>query len=315
MAELPDDDPRIPRRTFSLSEPRTTGMGLQGAWKETLWKTYYSVRSKVTSKSIEIDHSTQAWLLGSCYDVVDSLDGNIEKGKRNVDSTPPHVLSFLTHVYSVIWMTYRVRFQPLPQTTMTTDCGWGCMIRSGQMILANAINIHLLSKDWRLKESSKEHLRAHRKVLSWFREGSDGRTPFSLHKLIEVARHHGNQPGQWFGPAQVAVMIRDIVITSRQEMEEICNFTIVLAHDCTVYKKDVLDQMEREAEERAKKGDNREQAIMLLIPMRLGVDKLNPIYIDNIRFLLSLDQSLGIIGGRPKHSLYFVGYQGMEAWS
>ena len=108
---------------------------------------------------------------------------------------------------------------------------------------------------------------------------------------------------------------RDIVITSRQEMEEICNFTIVLAHDCTVYKKDVLDQMEREAEERAKKGDNREQAIMLLIPMRLGVDKLNPIYIDNIRFLLSLDQSLGIIGGRPKHSLYFVGYQGMEAWS
>ena len=40
----------------------------------------------------------------------------------------------------------RVRFQPLPQTTMTTDCGWGCMIRSGQMILANAINIHLLSK-------------------------------------------------------------------------------------------------------------------------------------------------------------------------
>jgi hypothetical protein len=111
MAELPDDDPRIPRRTFSLSEPRTTGMGLQGAWKETLWKTYYSVRSKVTSKSIEIDHSTQAWLLGSCYDVVDSLDGNIEKGKRNVDSTPPHVLSFLTHVYSVIWMTYRWAWQ------------------------------------------------------------------------------------------------------------------------------------------------------------------------------------------------------------
>ena len=46
----------------------------------------------------------------------------------------------------------------------------------------------------------------HSRILSWFRD--DETSPFSLHNLMEVARDHGNEPGQWFGPSQVAVMIR-----------------------------------------------------------------------------------------------------------
>jgi hypothetical protein len=41
----------------------------------------------------------------------------------------------------VIWFSYRANFDPIVynKTMYTSDSGWGCMIRSGQMILARAI--------------------------------------------------------------------------------------------------------------------------------------------------------------------------------
>lgn len=52
------------------------------------------------------------------------------------------------------------------------------------------------------------------------------------------------------------------------------------------------------------------KSLILLVPLRLGTEKLNPIYNDCLKAMLSLDNCIGIIGGRPKHSLFFVGYQG-----
>jgi len=41
-----------------------------------------------------------------------------------------------------IWITYRSNFQPLPGN-ITTDSGWGCMIRAGQMLIANLLIRHV----------------------------------------------------------------------------------------------------------------------------------------------------------------------------
>ena len=51
---------------------------------------------------------------------------------------------FFEDFSALIWLTYRKEFPQIENSTLTTDCGWGCMLRTGQMILANTILIHFL---------------------------------------------------------------------------------------------------------------------------------------------------------------------------
>lgn len=50
--------------------------------------------------------------------------------------------------------------------------------------------------------------------------------------------------------------------------------------------------------------------VVVLVGVRLGMEGVNPIYHDSVRDLFTFPQSLGIAGGRPSSSYYFLGYQG-----
>lgn len=49
---------------------------------------------------------------------------------------------------------------------------------------------------------------------------------------------------------------------------------------------------------------------LILVSTRLGIDKINPIYNEALISSLQMPQSVGIAGGRPSSSHYFIGSQG-----
>lgn len=47
-------------------------------------------------------------------------------------------------------------------------------------------------------------------ILSWFADMQRPDSPFSLYALMEHAKKQGNKAGDWFGPSQVALLIRSV---------------------------------------------------------------------------------------------------------
>jgi cysteine protease ATG4 len=139
---------------------------------------------------------------------------------------------FLDDFESKIWMTYRSNFPPIPRSQdpaassamtlsvrlrnlaeregFSSDTGWGCMIRSGQSLLANALIMLQMGRDWRRQKS---HVTEESKVVSLFADSPEA--PFSIHRFVQHgASACGKHPGQWFGPSATASCIKFVISCS-----------------------------------------------------------------------------------------------------
>lgn len=258
------------------------------------------------------------WLLGRCYhrklSPTGSLESSTEIGTEATAQQPMEQIygegieGFKSDFSSRIWMTYRREFPTMIGSSFTTDCGWGCMLRSGQMLLAQALVCHFLGRSWRwasdkpiqnAREFQEDCL--HRMIIKWFGDKSSVNSPLSIHEMVSLGETLGKKPGDWYGPASVAHCLKAVVSAASKENYEFDNITVYVAQDSTVYVQDVYSL--------CRKVNKPWTSLILLVPVKLGTDKLNPIYGPCLTSLLTLEFCIGIIGGRPKHSLYFVGYQ------
>ncbi|XP_076045305.1 cysteine protease ATG4D-like [Oratosquilla oratoria] len=353
---------------------------------------------------------------------------------------------FKRDFYSLVWCTYRRQFPILQGSSLTTDCGWGCMLRSGQMMLAHALTRHFLSRDWRLNKMCANGSgcgslgeKIHRAIVKWFGDLPSTECPLSLHNLVNCGRKMGKKAGDWYGPASVAYIFKEAIANGSQNTLDLRRLCVYVAQDCAVYIQDVLDMCctnsclcnvgtlssySRTWQSRRQKRENFSQysmesennfsmlndyysepsepgkepvssqiigdikggtvnsgsvvnevmrkedpsvggergpqsqgsvagrpsvkprtsgeqkpagttsavsqakqvnapgltekvcsecegwkSVIVLVPVRLGGEGLNPMYEECVRSLMTFDLCIGIIGGRPKHSLYFVGFQ------
>ncbi|KAI1332245.1 cysteine protease atg4 [Xylariaceae sp. FL0255] len=275
------------------------------------------------------------WCLGCSY----KLDNN--SPEPSLPETPPESTSssfdeslayedapkdggwppaFLDDFESRIWMTYRSDFQPIPrsqdpnalaalsftmrlksqlsqlsdQQGFASDSGWGCMIRSGQSLLANAMLFQRLGRSWR-RASKHAH---ERDILAAFADHPHA--PYSIHNFVRHgASACGKYPGEWFGPSATARCIQ----------------ALTNAHEPTlrVYSTgDGPDVYEDNFMKVAKSDGHTFHPTVILVGTRLGIDKITPVYWEALVASLQMPQSIGIAGGRPSSSHYFIGVQGLH---
>lgn len=226
----------------------------------------------------------------------------------------------------------------------TSDVGWGCMIRTSQSLLANCIITLQLGRDWRRPQLPKQnqkpkttasHYMLDATNISSKNEADTGRLDrreaeitsmfadhpdclFSVHNFVKHGEAScGKKPGQWFGPSAAASSIKALHeqrLANQQEPKttrlsslfntsayESC-FKVFISSGSDVYEKLFMQA--------AITKDNIFKPTLILLGLRLGIDKVNEIYWDSIKAFLASPQAMGISGGRPSSSHYFYGYQG-----
>jgi hypothetical protein len=102
-----------------------------------------------------------------------------------------------------IWFTYRSDLEGLGKNT--SDVGWGCMIRVGQMQLAQMLGIHKQSihpfekksEDWDIIHSFHDN---------------DANSNYGINKILNgpIAVRHGAMEGKWMYIPQIANILTEL---------------------------------------------------------------------------------------------------------
>ena len=149
--------------------------------------------------------------------------------RKNNDKNPIVILGFpyrecnknemRIHVGSLFRFTYRKDFPSLHPYPISSDAGWGCMLRSAQMIMACALQRHLLGKDWRKSENiSILRGSAHYcDILKLFSDYPGAPHIYSIHHLVQCGMRYDKLPGEWFGPSTAALVLRDLTKLHRRK--------------------------------------------------------------------------------------------------
>ncbi|XP_038650434.1 cysteine protease ATG4C isoform X3 [Scyliorhinus canicula] len=108
--------------------------------------------SWVVRTKTNFSRNSPVFLLGKCYHFKSEGMSESASGCPHAAASNEMILSnvnqFRKDFITRIWLTYRREFPQLKGCTLTTDCGWGCALRSGQMLLAQSLLLHFCGRDW-----------------------------------------------------------------------------------------------------------------------------------------------------------------------
>ncbi|KAF9083973.1 Cysteine protease atg4b [Mortierella sp. AD031] len=234
---------------------------------------------------------------------------------------------FIMDFQSRLWFTYRKDLARIEPSFYTCDSGWGCMMRTGQSLLAQAFVQVLMGRDWRVhhhdQQGQRRQSRRYKEIVSWFVDEPD--RPYSIHRIAKQGLALDKRIGEWFGPSTVAHALKRLTKSHYD-----CPLKVIVPMDGTVRASAVLRAASHAPNTSIPANfstvslsplpqpvltASQLQAwkpVLLLIPNRYGLDRVTGKYLANLKQLFRMPQFLGIAGGRPNRSLYFVACQGDE---
>nr|XP_015206981.1 PREDICTED: cysteine protease ATG4A [Lepisosteus oculatus] len=264
------------------------------------------------------DTKEPVWILGKDYDI------RTEKSE------------LLSDVRSRLWFTYRKKFSPIGGTGPSTDAGWGCMLRCGQMILAQALVCQHLGRGWRW-EKNRSHPEEYQRILHCFLDRKD--SCYSIHQMAQMGVGEGKPVGEWYGPNTVAQVLKKLAL-----FDDWNSLAVYVSMDNTVVIEDIKKLCKQHCRSRIRPspvGASELQTmsdvlgqccaqppggtpgscshqhsawkpLLLIIPLRMGINHINPVYIQALKECFKMPQSLGVLGGKPNLAYYFIGFIGEE---
>ncbi|XP_060688441.1 cysteine protease ATG4A isoform X1 [Hemiscyllium ocellatum] len=228
----------------------------------------------------------------------------------------------LSDVRSRLWFTYRKKFSPIGGTGPSSDAGWGCMLRCGQMILAQALICRHLGMDWRWEKGKWQPEQYHR-ILQSFLDRKD--SCYSIHQMAQMGVGEGKSVGEWYGPNTVAQVLKKLAL-----FDDWNALAVYISMDNTVVIEDIKklckhwsENCRLQTDTSLYRGDvSKNQTVsvhckdwkplLLIIPLRMGINHINPVYINALKECFKMPQSLGVLGGKPNNAYYFIGFLGDE---
>uniref|UniRef100_A0A673UJ42 Cysteine protease n=1 Tax=Suricata suricatta TaxID=37032 RepID=A0A673UJ42_SURSU len=150
-------------------------------------------------------------------------------GKQHLLKTEKSKL--LSDISARLWFTYRRKFSPIGGTGPSSDVGWGCMLRCGQMMLAQALICRHLGRDWNW-EKQKEQPKEYQRILQCFLDRKD--CCYSIHQMAQMGVGEGKSIGEWFGPNTVAQVLKKLAL-----FDEWNSLAVYVSMDNTVVIEDI----------------------------------------------------------------------------
>eukprot|EP00922_Rhytidocystis_sp_ex-Travisia-forbesii_P018456 GHVS01027394.1.p1 GENE.GHVS01027394.1~~GHVS01027394.1.p1 ORF type:complete len:677 (+),score=273.05 GHVS01027394.1:65-2032(+) len=196
---------------------------------------------------------------------------------------------------------------------VVSDSGWGCMLRVGQMALAQCLVYASLGRTWRRRRKQERHnnrmtirdeedfdkqVEVVRQIIALFMDLPS--SPFSLHNLVgEGRRSLGKAVADWFGPSTAATAACALMRAAATDVTR--GVRPLLFEHGDIYTSLVKDEFSRTVD-----GTATTTGVLLWLCLRLGVEQFNQEkYQMSLQACFSIPQFQGLAGGGPSCSAYF----------
>jgi len=270
--------------------------------------------------------------------------GYVCKDRKEVyDKTSTHL----------IWFTYRHDFREIAPYGYTSDAGWGCMLRSAQMLLCYTLQCHqVATSSSNSNNNNHSDMDSTNPIWKYFIDqptnSQQGDGWFSIHNMVAVGMKYNQLPGEWYSPGIACHIVRDLVRQQHQLPQHTTNtpatklLRVYIAQEGTVYQDRIHhfmtssssttkkptasshssstenaickvsfhpltpDEDEYNNNEKEKIIEEWDGSLLLFIPLRLGLNSFQTeTYGQSLCHIFSLSSSVGILGGSPRHALWF----------